>query len=62
VAFRSLREEAKTDKTPVAEPGSLMAAVLKHDPDAFSYTPAGMLGLRCCCMPCYFLLVPSLFT
>lgn len=49
MAFRSLREEAKTDNTPVPEPGSLMAAVLKHDPDAFSYTPAGMLASRSAC-------------
>lgn len=42
IEFRSLQEEAKNgDRQFSAEHGSLMAAVLLHDSDAFSYTLLG---------------------
>ncbi|KAH8959303.1 hypothetical protein BDL97_06G072000 [Sphagnum fallax] len=44
ISYLSLREEAKNGAAPMAaEPGSLMAAILQHEQDAFSYTAAGHL-------------------
>lgn len=49
--FRSLREEAKNGgRQTSAERGSLMAAVLQLDSDAFSYTLPGNLKLCFICM------------
>ncbi|KAH8950638.1 hypothetical protein BDL97_10G095900 [Sphagnum fallax] len=44
ISYLSLREEAKNGVAPMAaEPGSLMAAILQHEQDAFSYTATGHL-------------------
>lgn len=46
IELRSLREEARNGNRQIsAKRGSLMAAVLQHDPDAFSYNLSGKLGL-----------------